>query len=76
MNNDDLSSQFDMLNFNNGTRLSLPQLSLTNHNNTTMELVNNVGSSQPHTNNNNNNNNTNYNDDNTVFETLTLHSAN
>lgn len=35
VNNDDLATQFDMLTLNNGTHLSLPQLSLTNHNNTT-----------------------------------------
>ncbi|CAI4043960.1 Jsn1p SKDI_10G2900 [Saccharomyces kudriavzevii IFO 1802] len=73
INSDDLSSQFDMLNFNNGTRLSLPQLSLTNHNNTTTELLNSIGASKTPK---NNNNKKNYNDDNAAFETMTLHSAN
>lgn len=35
MNSDDLPSQFDLLSLNNGTHISLPQLSLTNQNNAT-----------------------------------------
>lgn len=35
VNADELPSQFDMLSLNNGTHVSLPQLSLTNQNNTT-----------------------------------------
>lgn len=44
MNTDDLSSQFDMLALNNGTHLSLPQLSVTNQNNNTTNLLNKTNS--------------------------------
>lgn len=49
--NDDLVSKLDMLTLGNGTHLSLPQLSVTNHENNTNYSNNN--------NNNNNNNNSN-----------------
>lgn len=35
VNSEDLSNQFDMMSLNNGTHISLPQLSLTNQNNST-----------------------------------------
>ncbi|SCV02485.1 LAME_0H01596g1_1 [Lachancea meyersii CBS 8951] len=47
MNGDDLSSQFDMLNFQNNTQISLPQISMSNSN-------------KPAANNNSNNINNNY----------------
>lgn len=52
VNNDDISSQFDMLTMNNSTHLSLPQLSLTNQNNTTnliYPVKSNTSQDKPHT---------------------------